>query len=141
MVQGQVVGRQGQAVGRPERILAAARRPWARELTVLAAYLAAGVAATWPLASYLTGRLPASRDVAVYVWDMWWVAHQIIGLHNLDRVITQIGPGELGEPGAVITALRQRHQDVALNLPVAPEFFHLRRARSCAGVRSAMRSA
>jgi hypothetical protein len=82
MVQGQVAGRQGQAVGRPERILAAARRPWARELAVLTAYLAAGVAATWPLASYLTGRLPASRDVAVYVWDMWWVAHQIIGLHN-----------------------------------------------------------
>jgi len=51
-------------------------------VAVLAAYLAAGVAATWPLASYLTGRLPASRDVAVYVWDMWWVAHQIIGLHN-----------------------------------------------------------
>jgi hypothetical protein len=82
MVQGQVAGRPGQAVGRPERILAAARRPWAREVAVLAAYLAAGVAATWPLASYLTGRLPASRDVAVYVWDMWWVAHQIIGLHN-----------------------------------------------------------
>ena len=82
MVQGQVAGRRGQAVGRPERILAAARRPWAREVAVLAGYLTAGVAATWPLASYLTGRLPASRDVAVYVWDMWWVAHQIIGLHN-----------------------------------------------------------
>jgi hypothetical protein len=62
--------------------MAAARRPWAREVAVLVAYLAAGVAATWPLASYLTGRLPASRDVAIYVWDMWWVAHQIIGLHN-----------------------------------------------------------
>jgi hypothetical protein len=51
-------------------------------VAVLAAYLVAGVAATWPLASYLTGRLPASRDVAVYVWDMWWVAHQAIHLHN-----------------------------------------------------------
>ncbi len=78
----EVVRRRGQTVGRPERILAAARRPWAREVAVLAAYLAAGVAATWPLGSYLTGRLPASRDVAVYVWDMWWVAHQIVGLHN-----------------------------------------------------------
>jgi hypothetical protein len=78
----EVVRRRGQTPGAPERILAAARRPWAREVAVLAAYLAAGVAATWPLASYLTGRLPASRDVAVYVWDMWWVAHQIIGLHN-----------------------------------------------------------
>jgi hypothetical protein len=82
MVQGQVAGRRGEPVGRPERILASARRAWAQEVAVLAAYLAAGVAVTWPLASYLTGRLPASRDVAVYVWDMWWVAHQIIGLHN-----------------------------------------------------------
>ena len=82
MVQGQVAGAQGQTSGRPERIRAAARRAWARELAVLASYLAAGVAVTWPLASYLTGRLPASRDVAIYVWDMWWVAHQIIHLHN-----------------------------------------------------------
>ncbi len=82
MVQGRVAGRQREALGRPERIMAAARRPWAREAAVLIAYLAAGVAATWPLASYLTGRLPASRDVAIYVWDMWWVSHQIIHLHN-----------------------------------------------------------
>ena len=82
MVQGQVAGNQGQAAGRPEREPAAHGRPWAREVAVLTAYLAAGVAATWPLASYLNGRLPASRDVAVYVWDMWWVVHQIIGLHN-----------------------------------------------------------
>ena len=34
------------------------------------------------MASYLTGRLPASRDVAIYVWDLWWVAHQLIHLHN-----------------------------------------------------------
>jgi hypothetical protein len=82
MVQGRVAGQQGQAVGGPERLRAAARRPWAREVAVLVAYLAAGVAATWPLASYLTGRLPASRDVAIYVWDMWWVAHQIVHLHD-----------------------------------------------------------
>jgi hypothetical protein len=95
MVQGRVAGRQGQAAGRPERILAAAGRPWAREMTVLAAYLAAGVAATWPLSSYLTGRLPASRDVAVYVWDMWWVAHQIIGLHNPWSTTYLAAPGGL----------------------------------------------
>ena len=51
-------------------------------MAVLAAFLAAGVAATWPLSSYLTGRLPVSRDVSIYVWDMWWVAHQIVHLHN-----------------------------------------------------------
>jgi hypothetical protein len=66
----------------PVRLRTAAARPWVRELAVLAAFLAAGVAATWPLASYITGRLPATRDVAVYVWDLWWVAHQIIHLHN-----------------------------------------------------------
>jgi hypothetical protein len=82
MVQGQVAGRPGEALGRPERILAAVTRPWAREAAVLVAYLAAGVAATWPLATSIAGRLPASRDVAIYVWDMWWVAHQIVGLHN-----------------------------------------------------------
>jgi len=82
MVQRQVAGQQGEAAGRPERLRAAAGRPWAREIAVLSAYLAAGVAATWPLASYLAGKLPASRDVAIYVWDMWWVARQIIHLHN-----------------------------------------------------------
>ena len=82
MVQGQAAGQQARAAARPQRIRAVSRRPWARELAVLAAYLAAGVAATWPLASYLTGRLPASRDVAIYVWDLWWVAHQLIHLHN-----------------------------------------------------------
>jgi len=82
MVQGQAAGQQAQAAARPQRIRAVSRRPWARELAVLAAYLAAGVAATWPLATYLTGRLPASRDVAIYVWDLWWVAHQLIHLHN-----------------------------------------------------------
>src|SRR5580692_11264434 len=95
MVQGQVAGQQGQAAGGPERVRAAAWRPWARELAVLAAYLAAGVAATWPLASYLTGKLPASRDVAVYVWDMWWVAHQIIHLHNPWSTSYLAAPGGL----------------------------------------------
>src|SRR5580658_10811359 len=95
MVQGQVAGQQGQTVGGPERLRAAARRPWAREVAVLVAYLAAGVAATWPLASYLTGRLPASRDVAIYVWDMWWVAHQIVHLHNPWSTTYLAAPGGL----------------------------------------------
>jgi hypothetical protein len=72
----------GGIFGGTGRLRTTARRPWARELAVLAGFLAAGVAATWPLATYLTGRLPATRDAAVYVWDLWWVAHQIVGLHN-----------------------------------------------------------
>jgi len=82
MIEGQVAGRPGQAAGRPGRLQAAAARSWVQEMAVLAGFLAAGVAATWPLASYLGGELPASRDVAIYVWDLWWVAHQIIGLHD-----------------------------------------------------------
>ena len=82
MIQGQVAGRQGQSAGRQGRLRAAAARPWAREVAVGAAFLAAGAAATWPLLSYITGRLPVSRDVSIYVWDLWWVAHQIIHLHN-----------------------------------------------------------
>jgi hypothetical protein len=39
--------------------------------------------ATWPLATYVTGRhLPAVRDVAGYVWDLWWTAHQVVHLGN-----------------------------------------------------------
>ena len=82
MIRGQTADRQGQAARPPGRWPAAAARPWAREVAVLAAFLAAGIAATWPLSSYLTGRLPVSRDVAIYVWDLWWVAHQVIHLHN-----------------------------------------------------------
>jgi len=60
-----------------------ASRPAARHLLLLAVYLAAGVAATWPDATYLTGRqLPAVRDVSGYVWDLWWIAHQVVHLGN-----------------------------------------------------------
>jgi hypothetical protein len=82
MIEGQVAGRQGQAAGTPRWLRTAAARPWAQEVAILAGFLAAGIAVTWPLASYITGRLPVSRDVSIYVWDLWWVAHQVIHLHN-----------------------------------------------------------
>src|ERR1700730_16859800 len=50
---------------RPARsrwVRALIRRPVAVHLAVLIRFLAAGVAVTWPLATHLTGRLPASRD-------------------------------------------------------------------------------
>jgi hypothetical protein len=57
--------------------------PGARHLALLAGYLAAGIVATWPNASYLTGhRLPAVRDISGYVWDLWWTAHQVVHLGN-----------------------------------------------------------
>ena len=62
---------------------ALARSPAARHLALLLGYLAAGIAATWPDASYLTGhRLPAVRDISGYVWDLWWTAHQVAHLGN-----------------------------------------------------------
>ena len=49
---------------------------------MLIGYIAAGVAATWPLATYLRGRLPDIHDPASYVWSLAWVAHQVTHLGN-----------------------------------------------------------
>jgi hypothetical protein len=62
---------------------AAARRKWPRlaaEVAILAAFLAAGIAVTWPRAAYLAGRIPLSSDQSQYVWSMWWVARQVVHL-------------------------------------------------------------
>jgi hypothetical protein len=57
---------------------AVAASPVARHLVILACYLAAGIAVTWPRATWLTeGKLPATRDGGAYVWDFWWMAHQV----------------------------------------------------------------
>ncbi len=53
------------------------RHRWAAQLTLLAGYLAAGLAVTWPRVTYLGGKLPATRDAGGYVWDFWWVARQL----------------------------------------------------------------
>jgi hypothetical protein len=61
----------------------AAARPLVRHLALLAVYLAAGIALTWPRVTYLHRHLlPETRDVSGYVWDLWWVAHQIVHLGN-----------------------------------------------------------
>jgi hypothetical protein len=60
-----------------------ARHPVTGHLAILAGYAAAGMAANWPRAGYLTGhRLPATRDAAAYVWCFWWLAHQVEHLSN-----------------------------------------------------------
>jgi hypothetical protein len=46
-------------------------------LGLLLGYVALGVLVTWPHATYLAGKLPNIRDQGSYVWDMWWMAHQI----------------------------------------------------------------
>jgi hypothetical protein len=57
-------------------------RGWVQEVLVLAGFLAAGVAVTWPRASYLTGRLRLDNDQIQTVWDFWWVARQITHFGN-----------------------------------------------------------
>lgn len=71
------------AGARAARARALASHPAARHLSLLAVYLAAGIALTWPRASYLVrGQLPAIRDASGYVWDLWWFTHQITHLSN-----------------------------------------------------------
>ncbi len=65
--------------GRWRAVLA---RPAARQLALLACYLAAGIAVTLPRTAYLARPLPAIDDVASYEWDLWWVAHQVSHLGN-----------------------------------------------------------
>ena len=65
------------------RLRTAASRPVVRHLALLVIYLAAGIALTWPRATYLDRHLlPETRDVSGYVWDLWWTAHQIVHLGN-----------------------------------------------------------
>jgi hypothetical protein len=54
--------------------------PVRRQLSALAGFIVAGIAVTWPLATYIAGRLPSTRDTASYVWGFWWMAHQIVHL-------------------------------------------------------------
>jgi hypothetical protein len=58
----------------------AARVLW--HLALLLGYMGLGVAATWPLALNLRGRLPALADAASYLWSLWWAGHQVAHLNN-----------------------------------------------------------
>jgi hypothetical protein len=50
---------------------------------LLACYTIVGIAVTWPRASWLVeGKLQATRDAGVYVWDFWWMAHAVEHLSN-----------------------------------------------------------
>lgn len=55
-------------------------RPLMRHLALLLAYVAAGVAVTWPRATYLAGLIPSNRDSSAYVWGFWWIARQLTHL-------------------------------------------------------------
>ncbi|MGD0377288.1 MAG: hypothetical protein ABSB01_22220, partial [Streptosporangiaceae bacterium] len=82
---GRLTGRAGRLTGRAGpagQLRTAASRRAVRQVALLIGYLAAGIAVTWPRATYIRGLLPATRDVASYVWDLQWTAHQIIHLGN-----------------------------------------------------------
>ncbi len=78
------LGRAGEGLGSvpADWLRRLTERGWVREVLVLALLLAAGIAATWPRASFLTGKLPLNGDQSQDVWSLWWVARQVIHLHN-----------------------------------------------------------
>jgi hypothetical protein len=77
-----VAQNQGQAESGPGRVRRAFGTPVARHIGILLCFIVAGALATIPLAANLAGRVPAARDPASYVWDFWWVAHQVTHLGN-----------------------------------------------------------
>ena len=75
-------GGAGSGAARRPRTGRLAAHPAIGHAVLLICYLAAGVAVTWPRASYLAGQLPSSRDSASYVWGFWWMARQVSHLGN-----------------------------------------------------------
>jgi hypothetical protein len=54
-----------------------------KHIGLLAIYIGLGILVTWPRATYLVdGKLPRIPDISQYVWDLWWVAHQVAHLGN-----------------------------------------------------------
>jgi 4-amino-4-deoxy-L-arabinose transferase-like glycosyltransferase len=74
-------GTRGAPTG-PRALRVFTTHPAAGQLTLLLCYLAAGVAVTWPRATYIAGRLPSMRDSAAYVWGFWWMARRVSHLAN-----------------------------------------------------------
>jgi hypothetical protein len=92
-------GRRGRLPGLRQAGQTVAAGPVRRHLAVLACYLAAGIAVTWPRATWLTeGKLPATRDGGSYVWGFWWMAHQVTHLGDpwFTRSIAAPAGTELG---------------------------------------------
>jgi hypothetical protein len=76
------VPRPPQAVTGAARVRGAFRGPVARQAGILLCFIAAGIVVTIPLAANLAGSIPSARDPASYVWDFYWVAHQVTHLGN-----------------------------------------------------------
>ncbi len=54
-------------------------RTWVRHLALFLAYEVAGIAATWPLFTFIFDhKLLATQDTGGFVWGLWWVAHHLL---------------------------------------------------------------
>jgi hypothetical protein len=74
-------GRRETGPGEPGR--APVSRRVLGQLLLVAAFIAAGVAVTWPITPHLaSGELLDVPDVSSYVWALWWMAHQVMHLAN-----------------------------------------------------------
>jgi hypothetical protein len=65
-----------------KRLRSIIRHPTTVQLAVLFGFIAAGIGATWPHATYLAGKLPYTRDAGSYVWGFWWMAHSVVNLSD-----------------------------------------------------------
>jgi hypothetical protein len=72
----------GQDPPSPRPIRAILRHPIVVHVAVLLGYIGAGIAVTWPHATYLAGRLPYTRDAGSYTWGFWWMAHCVLQLSD-----------------------------------------------------------
>ena len=79
---------------RPAPLRGSAAHPVRVHLAVLAGYVLAGIAFSWPRASYLTSHLlPASRDAGSYVWGFAWIAQQAGHLSDPWFTRSLVAPG------------------------------------------------
>jgi len=63
-------------------VIRVVRHPVVVHLAVLLGFLGAGIAVTWPHATYLAGKLPNTRDAGSYVWGFWWMAHSVLNFQD-----------------------------------------------------------
>ncbi len=89
------------------------RHPVVTHLAVLLGYIGVGIAVTWPHVTYLSGRLPYTRDAGSYTWGFWWMARCVT--HLTDPWTTNYLAAPIGAslgmhalmplPGALLTPI------------------------------------
>jgi hypothetical protein len=59
-----------------------AKHPVTIHLTVFLSFIGAGIGLNWPHVTWLSGKLPYTRDGGSYVWGFWWMAHSVLHLSD-----------------------------------------------------------